>query len=178
LSHHALVDLEANDDHGGVSTAAAGAYVQLIGAAARNAMSGEIGDGSGVQSIDPTARTLDGKASTTKGWKITEAIDITDDNFDTGGLVVAGAVSVGYSVQAQLGVNGNTLLAKSTTENTEGQPPIQSNGGIHANKSIMTDTFYRCGTGVGITDAGPFILTRSDGTTLNVKLAGGILVPA
>jgi hypothetical protein len=127
LDHKNLADIGASanggtDDHCGDAAAIVGEvrYIHAAGTAARNSMSGPIGDAQGDQSLDADRRML----------------------FDDSG--------------------GNENMSWGGSDGP----------------CVPATRAYCHGTAVGITDSGPFILTRSDGTTLNVKLAGGIIVPA
>ena len=62
-----------------------------------------------------------------------------------------------------------------------GEDPRQLTGNwqvTSGNFEVPSGYAYKHDGNTGITDAGPFIMTRADGSTLNVKLAGGIIIPA
>jgi hypothetical protein len=172
LSHHVLIDLEANDDHGGISTAAKGAYVQLIGAATRNAMSGVIGDGSGVQSIDPTARTLDGAGGGSFGWKVTSDNPISVDDFETGALVVAGSVSIGVDLQVDRDVFADRLWISSAADAVP-YSSIITTGGLFAGGHVRA----RAGFGNGTKDGISKNVSWEDvnGQVHTLEISGGII---
>jgi hypothetical protein len=172
LSHHALIDLEANDDHGGVSTAAAGAYVQLIGAAARNAMSGKIGDGSGVQSIDPTARTLDGAGGASIGWKVTSDKAISVDDLETGALVVAGSVSIGLDLQVNNDVFADKLQIFSAADAVPASS-IKTTGGLFAEGHVRAQAGFGNGTKDGISKNVSW--EDVNGQVHTLEITGGII---
>jgi hypothetical protein len=192
LDHKNLADIGASanggtDDHCGDAAAIVGEvrYIHAAGTATRNAMSGVIGDGSNVQSIAPTARTLDGESDAGNvGWQITSEANSDFNGWTKGALIVAGGVTVKKSVKADVVVTrlldaSQEVFCSGTADVSATRAAIETSGGIKAGKTIQAGLEgYKCGSSAGITDAGPFILTRSDGTTLNVKLAGGIIVPA
>jgi len=180
LSHHALIDLEANDDHGGVSAAAAGAYVQLIGAAARNAMSGEIGDGSGVQSIDPTARTLDGESTAGEvGWKVTSEANVAFNAWTKGALIVAGGVTVKKSVKTDAVVTrlldaSQEIFCSGTADVGAPKTAIETSGGIKAGKTIQAGLEgYKCGSSAGISKNVSW--EDVNGQVHTLEITGGII---
>jgi hypothetical protein len=122
---------------------------------------------------------LDGESTAGEvGWRVTSTTDADSTAADKGALVVAGGIT-----SAKL-ITSNNISAKTwincdgTADASDATPSIMTGGGIRAVKKVQAGTNFMCGNEDGITDAGPFILTRSDGTTLNVKLAGGIIVPA
>lgn len=147
-------------------------YLKLDGTAERNAMSGEIGDGSGVQSIDPTARTLDGASGLTIGWKVTSDKGIEVDDFETGALVVAGGVSVGKDLQVDEIAFADTLQIASTADGTPVWS-IKTNGGILADGHVRAEVGFSRGTKDGITKNVSW--EDVNGQVHTLEITGGII---
>jgi hypothetical protein len=136
-------------------------------------MSGVIGDGSGVQSIDPTARTLDGAGGGSFGWKVTSDNPISVDDFETGALVVAGSVSIGVDLQVDRDVFAGTLYISSAADAVPYSSITTTEGGLFAGGHVRAQK----GFGNGMKDGISKNVSWEDvnGQVHTLEIVGGII---